>query len=456
MGSTDEKKFTSENIIKPENAKQVQQPVMMVPVNMEALYRLQGQETVGDDEIDLSEIFQTLWNRKILIIFFSLLLGILSISYSFSITPIYKAEVTFMPVESSSGSRMQAILGQLGGLGGLIDVGGGAEKGGINQFTMILKSRLLASAVIEKHPEVIELLFPKSKDESTNGESISQDIAATALSMVVSVNVPLKSDPPALSVELPNATMAAVIANSYMDELASYIAQNTFTNARKARLYIEEQSQKYQTELTEAENNLKDFQQEHKLISINAQTESVIKTLGELKAKLITKEMERDVLLKSTTANSPGVKKVEDEIVAMKDRLQQMEQGTEGFIANLKTEDLSNETELMSGSLASAPELILNFYRLKRKVEIAQKVYELLMQQLSMAKITEANESTSFRILDRAVIQKKKIRPQKSSYGIMGTMTGFFISLIFVFIDHRRNNPSKKILKQSEGTNTNA
>ncbi|MBF0409591.1 MAG: hypothetical protein HQM10_19780 [Candidatus Riflebacteria bacterium] len=426
------------------------QQIMMVPMSMEALSRLQGKPE-EEDEIDLGAIFMVLWARKGIIVGLSLLIGLLSLAYSFTLTPVYKAEVSFMPVEAASGSRMQTLMGQLGGLSGLFDLGG-ADRSGAKQFTMILKSRMLATTVAERFPDIVKVLFPTSVDGVIGGKKISKDMIATILSKNVTITTPVKDNPPTLAIELSNATMAAEIANAYMDELASYINQNTFTSAKKSRIYIEEQTTKYQEELSTAEEELKNFQQANKLISVNVQTENAIKIVGELKAKLLTKEMEREVLLKSTTANNPEVKRIDDELSAFRSRLNRMEEGTDGLFAKLKTEDYGHETQLMSGSLASAPELLLNFYRLKRKVEIAQKVYELLMQQLSMARITEQNESSSFKILDPALIPKNKIRPKKSLYGVMGSMTGFFISLIYVFVDHRRKQTKRLNENSSEGT----
>jgi len=51
------------------------------------------------EEIDLLELFNALWNKKILIIIFTFLFAILSVIYSLSLPNIYNSTATLISAE---------------------------------------------------------------------------------------------------------------------------------------------------------------------------------------------------------------------------------------------------------------------------------------------------------------------------------------------------------------------
>jgi uncharacterized protein involved in exopolysaccharide biosynthesis len=235
--------------------------------------------------------------------------------------------------------------------------------------------------------------------------------------------------------------MSAQIANAYMEELEKWVNQNSLTTARESRHYLETQVDHYKQELIDKEEALKNFQQKHQLVSINIQTEETIKFIASLRARLITKEMEKEVLLKTATTSNSRVRMLEDEITAIRERLKQLETGTEKILNRLNSPDPAT-AGIMSGGLASAPEKLLQYYRLRRDVEITQKVFELLMQQYELTRIQEQKESSTFTLIDAAYIPQKPVRPRKKLYAVAGAILGMLLSLGLVFFRERSKSPS--------------
>jgi len=117
----------------------------------------------ANDEIDLRELFNTLWRGKWIIIALTFVLAVGSVIYALSLPNIYKAEALLAPTEESSGGRLAAMAGQLGGLASLAGVNLGS--GDANKTTIaleILQSRAFLTEFVEKHDILPEIMAVKS------------------------------------------------------------------------------------------------------------------------------------------------------------------------------------------------------------------------------------------------------------------------------------------------------
>lgn len=397
--------------------------VYMVPVDLDELI---GRSAVpAENTIDLKQVFAWLWSirKNISKGFFGG--AIIAIIISFLVTPVYKAEVTFLPVESGGSSRMAALMSQLGGLSGLVGVG---EKANFSeQLKVVLESKALAGKIFTRFPELEKLLFPDCETEPPLPDMRNEELLKHIM-----VSVPRTGGMNKLTVQLPNATMTAVIANAYMEELNAWINRNSLSTARDSRAYLENQVNTYRSELFEKEEALRAFQEEHKIVAINIQTEEMIKLMAGLKAQLVTSELEREVLLKSVTEANQRVRQLSDEISALRQRLQQLESGAAGLLDRLASPDAA-AVDLMAGGLASAPQRLLDYYRLRRDVEITQKVFELLLQQLALAQIEEKREASSFTVIDAATIPWKRTSPSRLRYAVAGAILGMLAAISLVY-----------------------
>lgn len=71
-----------------------------------------------DDEIDLFELFETLWDQKFLIVGISFICGLLGSAWAFLSTPTYEAEVRLLPAETINLAKYNPVeYSSLSGLG---------------------------------------------------------------------------------------------------------------------------------------------------------------------------------------------------------------------------------------------------------------------------------------------------------------------------------------------------
>ncbi|TGN39942.1 Wzz/FepE/Etk N-terminal domain-containing protein [Marinobacter confluentis] len=116
-----------------------------------------------DDEIDLRELFATLWRGKWIIIATTIIFAAGGVFYALSKPNIYQANVLLAPSQDEGGSR--GLGGQLGGLASLagINIGGG----GTNQTVMakeVLQSRAFLTDFIHRHNLTVPLMTTKAWD----------------------------------------------------------------------------------------------------------------------------------------------------------------------------------------------------------------------------------------------------------------------------------------------------
>ena len=102
------------------------------------------QRQVMDDEIDLIELWNILWQGKWVVIAITAVFAVGSVFYALSLPDIYRSEILLAPVtDKTSGGLPGGLPGGLGQLGGLAGLAGINISGGDNQVSM--KTRAVAT-----------------------------------------------------------------------------------------------------------------------------------------------------------------------------------------------------------------------------------------------------------------------------------------------------------------------
>lgn len=129
-------------------------------------------ESQYDDEIDLFELFQTLWSGKWWILLFTIISGGGSAWVSLQLPNIYIVEAKIAAVGDGDASQMSQLVAQYGGLASLAGVslpssGSGSETGLLLE---IMKSRAFVGDFIESNGLGPRLFAVESFDPLTQAE----------------------------------------------------------------------------------------------------------------------------------------------------------------------------------------------------------------------------------------------------------------------------------------------
>lgn len=98
------------------------------------------------DEIDLVNLFQTVWKKKLLIITITSIFAILSVLYSLSLPNVYSSQALLAPNEEDS-----SISSQLGGLSGIAGIAGFGLQGNNSSKTQEAIERIQSFDFFSKH-----------------------------------------------------------------------------------------------------------------------------------------------------------------------------------------------------------------------------------------------------------------------------------------------------------------
>ncbi len=381
------------------------------------------------DEINLLDYWRIIKKRRKVIFALFFLSVVAAAVISLLMTPIYQAKATLMPVESSQG-RFSAALGTLQNLpfiGGA--VGGALGKTATDKIVTILNSRTVAEDVIKKL-DLIKILFKKSWDQEkgkwkNDKPPTMQDTLRVLQQGIVKVGDDRKGLI-SITVEYEDPNLAADIANKYTAVLHQFLSENTVSLAKRNRLFLEKQLAITKVDLQRTEEDLKSYQMKKKVVAMDAQAEGAIKTLAELKAQIMAREVQLGVFKEFATKANPDVQRIEDEIRELQKQLKRLEiqdaqnpKGDESIGAFI--------------TLSEAPSIGLQYARLKRDALIQQKVFELLTQQYELAKIEEAKDDITFQVIDPAIPPEKRIKPKRTQNVLLAGVVSLFLGLFLVF-----------------------
>lgn len=124
----------------------------------------QPQAYYPGDEIDLRELFATLWRGKWIILLFAVVFAAGGVAYALSKPNIYQATVLLAPAQDEGGAG--GLKGQLGGLASLagISLGGGGGASPTVIAKEVLQSRAFLRDFIHRHDLSVPLIAAKAWD----------------------------------------------------------------------------------------------------------------------------------------------------------------------------------------------------------------------------------------------------------------------------------------------------
>jgi len=276
----------------------------------------------------------------------------------------------------------------------------------------ILKSRAVGEAVI-KEEDLMEAYRTESMEKALHELSSRVKVTVTPEGLI------------SISYEDRDRARAADVANRFMEQSDRIARETSASQAKSARIFIEQRLAQTQEELTLSEENLRRFQEENKTILLDDQMRASIEKAAELKAQMISSEIELNVLSETMSPTHPGIRSLRSKIDETKKQLEILERGKD-------EEDPEGKT-VLDVPFSEVPSLSLKLARLIREVKIQEGVFELLTRQYEQYKIQETKDTPTLQVLDRAVPPERRARPKRALLVGLSGILSFFTSMAFVF-----------------------
>ena len=332
---------------------------------------------------------------------------------SFLLPRKYTAVTTLLPPPEQESTSMSALLSDVKVPG--ITLPGKTTSADI--FVEMLRSRSVGERVLQRRFAVkgdsltlLQIIGGKSID---SGLLEMRERAFFILSKKMFMTI---------SVEMGDAQLAADVANAYVEELDRVNREKSVSRAKNSRLYIESQLRETQANLAAATHQLAAYQSGRRAVSLDEQVKASIAQSGEIKGRIIAKEIEINLMRQSMKPLNPQVVKAEQELAELQRMYSDLQIGAGGT----PPDDLFMP-------VADVPEVGVRLAVLMREVQVQETVWELLNSQYYQAKIEEARDTPTVQVLDRAVAPLWPSSPRRLLLtAVLGLLTGF-VTIFYAF-----------------------
>ena len=360
-------------------------------------------ETCDGDEINLLELVRVIARRKMLIIKICTAAIVLSVCYSLTLKNVYTGTAKFLPPQKETSlGGLASMLAQASPLQGLGGLGGSGDI-----YLAIIKSRTVGDAVVKRLDLQKEY---KAKNSEAARKAVERAVKFEAGKDGI-VTVSAKNKDP---------QKAALLANTFVDEMIKRSVQLYLTKAGTERLFLEKRLDTAKVELKKAEGELKAYQEKYKTIKADAQASVAIEGIARLRAEIVSKEVQLETLRNSMTDESSEVKALQAGISRLKKQL--------GVVTG------SGGDENIIPASGNLPGIAMGYMRLLRELKIQEAIFEQLTKQYELAKINETKDTSSVQVIDEAVAPLKKSGPKRSRIVILSAFSAFFMSIVIIFV----------------------
>ena len=226
-----------------------------------------------------------------------------------------------------------------------------------------------------------------------------------------------------------DAKRAAGMARSYVDELNRLVAEVSTSSARRERIFLEGRLQEVKTDLDLAARNFSDFASKNTAIDIPAQGKAMVEAAATLQGDLIAAQSELSGLREIYADNNVRVRTSEARVSELNKKLNEIGSGG--------TQGGGKNDNPLYPSIRQLPLLGVTYADLYRQTKIQETVYELLTQQYELAKVEEAKEIPTVKVLDAAIVPTKKTFPPRTVIVIFGMMLGTAVAMTWVLAKTR-------------------
>lgn len=343
---------------------------------------------------------------------------------------LYEARATIIPAR-------QDIQGGGIALGGDKEKGGGGGGGGMvlealggksgpslmDTLQAILLSRKMAEAVVEQLNlgQYYGTDYPSAAVNAVRGEI---DVRGARFKMIEVVV--LTKDP----------KMAAEIVNAMTANLHRLHQDLNITAAKQNRVFLEARLAEKLKRMSAAEDSLKAFQTENRMLAVKEQAQAAADTVGELNAQIVELEVELAALREYATPSHPMINQLQAKLKELRRELDRMEQD-QGRAPVAKGRTRLPLSSKAYPSFEEAPSLTLEYARLTRQMKVEEAVYGMLVGMLEQAKIAETRNLPAFQVLDEAIPPEYKSRPKTlQNIAVAGAVSLVLGLLLAMFLNY--------------------
>lgn len=218
--------------------------------------------------------FKKLWAHRKTFGLFNLAVLILALAYLLFLTkPFYDSTITILP---EYGSKSSSMLSQLSGLASIAGVKVG-ESAPTEIYQILISSETVLQNVIytkyltKEFPDSVNLIEYFKIDEKDDNPAIQKRknflvLYENLTKGRISTDVDRMTKILNITVTMPEAELSADVSNKLAQSLDLYIRTQRKSYATEQSFYLEKRTKQVKDSLTAAENNLKTFREQNRIV----------------------------------------------------------------------------------------------------------------------------------------------------------------------------------------------
>jgi len=271
----------------------------------------------------------------------------------------------------------------------------------------ILTSRRLRTMVIDS------LSLKKWYGTSTTDETLDKLRGATSINVSQTGLIDL-------SVRDRDPVMASKVAGLYISSLDSLNHMLEFSRAGNTMKFISEQLEEYSRRLADIQGRIADFQSRHGVADFSEQTEGAIKLAVNLKLKQVLVGIDLELLREYSSDRNVALKSKRAEYEKLTEKLEEMVEDGDDYSVFVPLKKL--------------PRLKQEYAAMTRDLEVAERVYSLLLEKYQEAGIDRARTTPSVQVVSNPNIPEERAGLPPWSIVLIAALAGaLWVSIIIVF-----------------------
>jgi uncharacterized protein involved in exopolysaccharide biosynthesis len=363
-----------------------------------------------------------LWSRRKLLAKFAAWGAAASILIALLIPPQFTSTTRLMPPDSAQGQGLAMFAAAAGRLGGNLGSIGSdllGLKTSAELFAGVLMSRTIQDDLIGKF-DLRKVYGAKRWADARKMLASETDIGIDRKSGILTIRVS-DSDP----------KRACAMAEEYVAQLNNVVTQLNTSSAHRERVFLEERLVEVKQELEASEKEFSQFASKNGAIDIKEQGKAMVEAAALLEGQLVAARTELQGLRQIFTDNNVRVRSAQARVNELELQIRKM-----GGTASPAENATSPDNEVYP-SIRKLPLLGVTYADLFRHTKVEEAVFETLTQQYELAKVQEAKEVPSVRVLDPAEVPEKKVFPPRTLLVITGTCIALAIGALWVLLSDR-------------------
>jgi capsule polysaccharide export protein KpsE/RkpR len=346
-----------------------------------------------------------LWRRRRFLIY-AVCMGIVLFVALALLTPnTYQSTVRIMPPDSQSRSGFALMAAALGstpmasmGLGDLM-----SSRSPGSAFMAILGSRTVQDDLINRfdlRKEYHQKYYVDTRRALTNRTQIEEDRKTGVLTLTV-----MDRDP----------GRARDLAAAYVDELNRLVVAMDTSQAHRERVFLEGRLQAVKQDLDAATQQLGQFSSRNATMDMQGQATVMLQATARLQGELMAAQTELHGLQAIYSPDNARVREEQARVDALQGELRKLAGSQQANGGDL-------DANQIYPSLRELPLLGVTYADLYRRAMIQETIYEVLTKQYEVAKVEEAREIPTVKLLDPPDYPETKTYPRRRLMVMLGTL----------------------------------